>query len=274
MRKLLVAFDGTHFSTGAMNFVRLLNEREPVVVAGLFLPQVVYANLWSYADARAGSAFIPLIEGDESDLVEKNINRFIEYCGQNNISYKIHKDFYDFALPELKRESRFGDLLILGSETFYEDLGTSRPNEYLREALHAVECPVLLIPEQFDFPEKNILACDASETSVYAIKLFSYLFPEFRKNKTIVVTLPPADKKFLDHEPYVRELVTAHFPDCTLLHLDVDPSKYFATWVSEMESAILVAGSYSRSFFSELLKHSFVANVIRDHKVPVFIAHR
>lgn len=273
MRKLLVAFDGTHFSTGAMNFIRLLNEHEPVTVAGLFLPQVVYANLWSYADASAGPVFIPLIEEDESNLVDKNVNRFIDYCVAHKISYKVHKDFYDFALPELRKESRFGDLLILGSESFYENMGAGRPNEYLKQALHEVECPVLLIPEHFEFPEKNILACDGSASSVFAIKLFSYLFPEFRQNKTIVVTLPPSEKKFADHEHRIRELVAAHFPDCGVLHLDLDPDKYFATWISEMKSSVLVTGSYSRSFMSELFRHSFAANVIRDSKVPVFIAH-
>jgi hypothetical protein len=273
MRKLLIAFDGTHFSQGAMNFVRMLNEQEPVVATGIFLPQVVYANLWSYADASAGPLFVPLVEDNESKLIEKNVSRFTEYCLTNKIDYKVHKDFFDFALPELKKESRFGDLLILGSETFYENIGHDRPNEYLKEALHSVECPVMIVPEKFEVPNKNILACDGSAQSVFAIKLFSYLFPAFRANKTIVVTLPPAEKKFGSYEPYVRELVTSHYPDSTLLQLDVDPNKYFATWLLEMNSCVLVAGSYSRSFFSELFRHSFVANVIRDHKVPVFIAH-
>jgi hypothetical protein len=89
-----------------------------------------------------------------------------------------------------------------------------------------------------------------------------------------VVTLPPADKKFTEQEAYVRELVNAHFPDTTSLHLDVDPNKYFTNWISNMKSSVLVAGAYNRSFVSEMLRHSFVSNVIRDHKMPVFIAHR
>ena len=192
---------------------------------------------------------------------------------RHDAMHQVHKDFYDFALPELKRESRFGDLLLLGSESFYANLGTGQPNEYLTEALHTVECPVMVIPEQWSVPDRNILACDGSQASIFAIKLFSYLFPDCKNNKTLLITLPPADKKFGDQEPYIWEIVNAHFPDCTLMTLEVDPGKYFATWMSEMKSSVLVAGSYSRSFLSELLRHSFVASVIRDHKVPVFIAH-
>ena len=273
MRKLLIAFDGTLFSEGVMGFTRLLNTHESVMATGLFMPQVVYANLWSYASASAGPEFIPLIEQDESDIVRTNIDRFSNYCIKHKIAHQVHKDFYDFALPELKRESRFGDLLLLGSESFYANLGTGQPNEYLTEALHTVECPVMVIPEQWSVPDRNILACDGSQASIFAIKLFSYLFPEFKNNKTLLITLPPADKKFGDQEPYIWELVNAHFLDCTLMTLEVDPGKYFATWMSEMKSSVLVAGSYSRSFLSELLRHSFVASVIRDHKVPVFIAH-
>ena len=247
MRKLLIACDGTHFSEGVMGFTRLLNTHESVMATGLFMPQVVYANLWSYASASAGPEFIPLIEQDESDIVRTNIDRFSNYCIKHKIAHQVHKDFYDFALPELKRESRFGDLLLLGSESFYANLGTGQPNEYLTEALHTVECPVMVIPEQWSVPDRNILACDGSQASIFAIKLFSYLFPEFKNNKTLLITLPRT--------------------------LELDPRKYHATSMSEMKSSVLVEGSYSRSFLSELLRHSFVASVIRDHKVPVFIAH-
>jgi hypothetical protein len=185
----------------------------------------------------------------------------------------VHKDFYDFALPELKNESRFADLLIVGSEIFYENLEGPGLNESMGEMLHDVQCPVVIVPEKFEFPQSNILAYDGSESAVFAIKQFAYLFPEFSANKTILVHIQANEKEELPNQVLVEELVARHFPDLTLCGLDIDLKKYLSTWLSEQKGAILVSGAFGRSFISRLFRHSFIAKVISDHKLPVFIAH-
>ncbi|HET9744712.1 MAG TPA: hypothetical protein VFP97_03300, partial [Chitinophagaceae bacterium] len=171
MKKILLVFDGTNFSNGAFEFVRRLNEKNKILVIGVFVPQVNYANMWSYA-GTAGTVgtpgSIPLIEDDEAEQIGKNIERFQQLCENNHIEFRIHKDYYDFALPELKEETRFADVVVLGSESFYANIGTGEPNDYLKMALHDVECPVVIVPEKFSFPENNILSYDGSESSVYA----------------------------------------------------------------------------------------------------------
>ena len=56
MKKVLLVFDGTNFSEGAFEFVRRLNELQPLLVTAVFTPQVDYASLWSYASAAAASS--------------------------------------------------------------------------------------------------------------------------------------------------------------------------------------------------------------------------
>src|SRR6185503_2084598 len=122
MKKILLAFDGSNFSEGAFEFVRRLNELQPILLTGLFVPQVDYANLWSYAAAAgAGSGvYVPLLEDEEAEEIVKNIQRFESLCQKNDIRYRVHKEFFNFALPELKKETRFADLMILGGELFYK----------------------------------------------------------------------------------------------------------------------------------------------------------
>src|SRR6185503_12134589 len=175
MRKILLAFDGTHFSNAALEFAGKLNRKNLILLTGAFLPQTNFANLWSYSGgALAGQEFVPLIEEEEAEEVQKNIKRFESYCIDNSIEYKVHKDYFDFAVPELRKETRFADLLIISSETFYAEAGLNQPNAYLKEALYGVECPVIVVPDKFEFPACNILAYDGSESSVYAIKQFAY----------------------------------------------------------------------------------------------------
>src|SRR6187397_130544 len=103
MKKILLAFEGTHFSEGAFEFARRLNELQPILLTGVFLPQTELANLWSYADP-VGVPFIPTVESSEAEIVHQNIAGFERLCQGNCIDYRVHKDFYDLALPELKKE--------------------------------------------------------------------------------------------------------------------------------------------------------------------------
>ena len=274
MKKVILAFDGNHFSNGAMEFARLMNNHSPILLTGIFLPQLTYANLWSYADSSGGAFNIPLIEDSSAELVQENIGKFQDYCRQNEIQYKVHKDYLDFALPELKRETRFADVLILGGETFYRGFSKENRGEYMKEALHSAECPVVIVPEKFEPPKLNIIAVDGSESSLFALKQFSYLFGQFSQNRTLIVTTEDEDEVSKKVMECVNELTRCHFPNFSLVRLTFDPGKYLSTWVEEKKASIFVSGSFGRSFWSRLVKKSSVSELISDLTVPVFIAHR
>jgi len=274
MKKILLAFDGTNFSVGAFEFAQKMNEVSPILLTGIFLPQAEYANLWNYGDAMAGPLLIPVVESSEEEKMEKNKARFGKLCQGEGIDYRIHEDNFDFALPELKKETRFADLLIIGSESFYENMGIREPNEYLQDSLHEVECPVLVVPERFDYPLANILSYDGSESSVYAIKQFTYLFPEMSGNPTLLIYANKKTDSEIPEEVNIEELTARHFQDLTVTRIDTGSAKYFSSWISEKKSAVLISGSFGRSLFSRIFKKSFISDVIRDHKLPVFIAHK
>ena len=274
MKKILLAFDGDHFSEGAFEFARRLNELQPVLLIGVFLPQAESSDLWSYSVGVGTPTLIPQLETSESKLVQRYITRFEKLCRGNGIDYRVHKNFYEFALPELIKESRYADLLILGSEVFYENMGTNEPNDYLRDVLHDVKCPVLLVPEKFDFPESIILAYDNSEGAMYAIKQFAYLFPELTNLETLLVYANIDEGKDFPDKIQMEELAARHFSNLTLFKLEINPKKFFSTWIMEKKSAMLVSGSYGRSGISQFFNKSFIKEVIADHGLPVFIAHK
>jgi hypothetical protein len=237
-----------------------------------------YAGLWSLAGTAGGTIAVPsapLVEEEEAEQIGKNMKRFERLCTSNDIEFRIHEDSYDFALTELKKETRFADILILGSQSFFESSGIGEPNDYLRMVLHEVECPVVVVPEKFSFPTNNILTYDGSESSVYAIKQFTYLFPEFsQRQPTLLVYLKDESEDDIPNQEYIEELAARHFPDLTIMKLHLDPKKFFADWIRNKVSAILVSGAFGRSSFSRLIKKSFVREVIREHKLPIFVAHK
>jgi len=273
MKKVLLMFDGAHFSKGAFDFVRQLNMLEHVLVTGVFLPQSVASSLWSYTDAMTGTVLMPVLPQTDTEVLKASRTEFETLCRKNGMEYRVHEDAYDFALPELITESRFADLLVIGSESFYQD-EEHEINEYLQEVLQRVECPVIVVPEHFEFPNTTILSYDGSASSVYAIKQFAYLFPELSRQPTLLVYAHEDDKIEFPHESNIEELTARHFQDLSLLKLEINPSKYFTAWMNQKEGAILVAGAYGRSTISQMFKRSFIKSVIGAHKIPVFIAHR
>jgi len=274
MKKVIIAFDGTHFSKSAFEFAKQLNKLEPILLAGVFLPQIEIANLWSYAAASTGAPFIPLIEEGEAEAIEKNIKNFENLCIKNDIEHRIHKDFFDLTLHELKKETRFADLLILSSQKFYENLGENTSYSYLQDALQDTECPVVLVPEEFTFPKNIILAYDGTESSVFAIKQFAYLFPQLCNKRAILVYVHKNTDKDFPDKIQIEELAARHFTNLELLKLNINPKKYFTTWITAQKAPILISGSYGRSGLSELFKKSFIKEIIGEHNLPIFIAHK
>lgn len=54
MKKIVIAFDGTNFSEGALAFAIGLNKLSPLLLVGSFLPQIDLSSSWSYAMGGAG----------------------------------------------------------------------------------------------------------------------------------------------------------------------------------------------------------------------------
>ncbi len=147
MKKILLAFDGQHFSEGAFQMARYLNSQEPCLITGVFLNPVDYREVIGYSGMGIGApVVVPMMEHDEA-VMTRNIKHFEAKCEENKMEYRVHKDSQVFALSELATETRFADLLIISSELFYQNIDKGQPNDYLKKTLHYAECPVLLVPE-------------------------------------------------------------------------------------------------------------------------------
>lgn len=274
MKKVLLAVDGTNFSAGAFDFVCKLNEKEPLLLTGVFVPQLDYADLWNYPVAvGAGAVYVPLTANDAPDeALARQVALFEKSCQRRGIPYRVHADAEDYALPELKRESRFADVMIVGGESFYRNVAGINRTNFLTGLLHHAECPVMVVPEAAPFPQTNLLAYDGSEASVYAVKQFAYLFPHLAANKTVLVYAEEEGNRDFPYRNEIVELVNQHYPDLALYKLP--HKRYFNVWLSEHKGALLVCGSFGRSALSQALRKSFAADAVQAHKLPVFIAHK
>ena len=271
MKKVIIAFDGIHYSDGAFEFARRLNQLRAIFLTAVFVPQAE-VPAWSYAEGDS-QGYIPLLEGTRSDVIERNIQDFEQQCKENNIQYSIHRDFNGYAITELKRESLYADLLLIATELFYSTRDAEIPNVYLKKLLHDVKCSVILIPETFKFPERIVIGYDGSENSVFALKQFAYVLPELTQLKTSIVSIGIKKNKSLSDDKQLIELAERHFSDYSIERLDLISKTFFGAWLAELKSVLFVCGSYGRSAFTRLIRKSFADSVIREYALPIFISH-
>jgi hypothetical protein len=67
-----------------------------------------------------------MIEHDEK-VIEEISKHFETLCQENRMEFRVHKHACFRALSELATETRFADVLIIGSELFYENIDRANP---------------------------------------------------------------------------------------------------------------------------------------------------
>lgn len=271
MRKILFALDDNRLSEAAFSFATKINEQEAVQLTGMYIPSLTDDAQWAVPGAEAAFYMSRLIEENDIDVLG-NITAFKQACADNHISHRVH-GLGTPVLQELRKETRFADILIVGLERYEREATQVFAEDDLQKIFEVAECPVVLVPHGASFPENIVVAYDGSADSVYALKTFAYLLPELAKMPAEVI-YANAGNAAVPGEQHVKELVALHFSTPAFSVLEFDPAKYLATWMAERPGSMLVSGSYGRSELSQLFRKSFLKEVLREHKVPIFIAHR
>lgn len=274
MKKFIIALDGQNFPQGAFEFAKSVNQNSKVLLAGVFLSPVDYSKVLALTGIQ-GVTLMPewLMRNDDDVLVNKNINTFKTACINEGIEYRIHNDTEMMAISSLIEETRFADALLISSELFYANVSTVQPNYYLEEVLKKSECPVMLVPENYQEPEHIVLTYDGSESSVFAIKQFTYVYPELSAKETVLLSILSHEDEAPEYK-MMNELVSRHYPNLQIQSLHLKHKRDFADWLSAKPNSFIVMGAFSRSLFSQLFKKSFATDVISEIKMPIFISHK
>ena len=273
MKKILIAFNGAHFPTSSLDFAVDMNNDAPIMLTGIFLPSVDYANFLNFT--YYGLAVPPFYideYADDKQQIEKNKEAFKAFCSRHNIKYRIHDEIMEDIIKGLCVETRFADMLVLNSLYFSEGLGDMVQDDYIEKTLHKAECPIVLLPAAYDAPENIVIAYDGSPSSMFAIKQFVYTLPHLTDLNTLIVYIGKEDHDIPSWE-LIKEYAPNHFNQLAIFKLDIDARKYLSSWMEERGATMLVCGAFGRSNFSQLFKETFVKELIQEAETPLYIAH-
>lgn len=263
MEKILLAIDAIKPDKNTLEFACYLARLTKSKITGVFLENAVLADTVTdgVKDRKAMSC-----------LPEDNIRWFNEKCINEETRHDLHTD-HGVTVKELVAESKYADLVIVDAETSFNKLYEGSPTKFVTEFLKDSECPVVIAPEEFDGIDEIILAYDGSSSSIFAIKQFTYLFPQL-SNKKISVVQVSRDGRWTEQEKdKFSKWLKNHYTDLNFIALKGETDTALFDFLLRRKNIFLVMGAYGRSNISQLLKHSRAELIIKTITQPIFIAH-
>lgn len=277
MKKIISAFDGYKFSESAKDYTIYLAKQTNAHVVGVFLDDVWYHS-YRLADVHfggnGGGSNLKQLDKQDQEKRDHAVHTFENDLQIAKLNYSIHRD-KESAFPDLLHETVYSDLLVISKDETFTRFEESVPTRFIAELLAETQCPVLLVPHTFRPVNKVVLLYNGKPSSVYAIKMFSYLLPSLKHLEVEVLTVN--DEKQSLHLPdnkLMKEFMHRHFPQATFNVLKGDFKEEIVTYLKlQKENTLAVLGAYQRNMVSRLLKRSLADELMEKVNLPLFIAH-
>ncbi len=277
MKKIIAAFDGLKYSASTQAYSIEVARHSDAHLIGIFLDDPAYNSFNTYdLMVKRQLPESSIRDYQARDLATRTAaaNDFEKACRQAGISYSIHHN-RNVAIQELKHESIYADLLIIDCRESLSIRKQKPPTRFIRDLLAEVQCPVLLVPPKFRAIDKLVLLYDGAPASVYAIKMFSYLLPQFAALEPEVISVNPLNSTLhLPDNKLMKEFMKRHFPSAVYkVSKGWAETEIVRHLQDEGANALLVLGAYSRGTVSRWFHESMADILMRELKLPMFIAH-
>ena len=280
MQKIVVAFDSLHFSESALQYAIYLGRQRKTNLVGVFLDNPSYNTFFTLPDTFseddddvATQKKIRRLKRKDSLTKANGLKRFETECSAAAIRYSIHGDNFDSN--DLIRETIFADLLIIDAHEKFTASLQEAPSSFIRNLLKNTHCPVLLVPESFTAIESVTVLYNGEPSSVLALKMFNYLFPNFDDLKTqIIYAQAPGSLDQIPEAQMMKEWGQRHFSN---IDYEVLPNSSKKQLLEELKNkhghSVIIAGAYQRSLLSMALHPSLADSIIKQLNNPLFVVH-
>lgn len=278
MKKFLAVFDGYKMSKSTLQYSIELAKLENAHLVGVFLDEFIYHSYSVYkvmTTEKDAENVLEKLDEKDNKLRDESVMQFQKECGKAGIQYSIHRD-KNLALQELKEESMFADLVIINEYETFTRYKEKPPGRFIKDLLGDIQCPVLVVPGSYKEIDKILLLYDGAPSSLYAIKMFSYLLNHLKSLPVEVYTVKenymatlrlPGNKR-------MREFIKWHFPKATItVEKGIAEEQIPGYLRNHKENELVIMGAYRRGEISRWFKTSMADILMRETEMPLFIAH-
>ena len=268
MKKILVVFNGTNYPSHVPEFALLLADGGYALLQPVFI-QPVHVSEGQYLfpnDLSLSQSSYTKEDEESADLhaLEANRRLFTDSCQSKNVDcFSDTKNWV--SSEELIEHSKFADFVVSDTKEALEDYS-------FKQFLASAHCPVFLIHRNFEKPDRVILAYDETPSSIYALKLYSYLFPQWHLLNSALLSINP--KLQTENEQHLKQWLSLHFNNLSIHLLKGDLKKELLEFVGEEASqSLIVMGAFGRKGLAALFHNSLSNTLLEETNASLFIAH-
>lgn len=278
MKNIRLVIDADHLNPHQVQFACYIATLTQSRLTGVFIKNDAYEQLPLSKSTFLISSFGDVVTADLPGSREREIKHrqnehvFRTICNQEGVLASVREDKQD-PLEEILAESRYADLLIVGSELAFEPSDEAKPTFFVKELLNAAECPVIVAPDHFEGIDQIVFAYDGNASAVHAMKQFSYLLPELEDCRLTVVQVIRDGEAEDAHADKLAQLVSSHYSNVHFKKLFGRANTELFTYLIDKKNTLVVMGSYGRTAISSMLVPSTADPLIRHLNIPFFIAH-
>jgi len=271
MEKILFLVDQNGIDGPALNFACYLAERTASKLSPIFLDPFLFSLSKSEKalfEAGSGHSSNTLDDDHRFSSLSENRSAFKQSCAAKGVKWLMDTEAL-LTPADIVRETRFADLLIMGSKARPE----MPPSALLREILSRSECPVIVAPAEFEGIDQIVFAYDGSESSMFAIKQFTYLLPQFSDGRVIYLQVNHNDGHEISSQEKLREFLQMHYSSVGYHVLHGKAGDELFAYLSAKKKTMVVIGAYGRSVMSTALRGSAADLLLKTIALPVFVSH-
>ena len=275
MEKILLVINARKPDTASIDFACSMAALAETRLTGLFIENLFFEYI--PAGGIDSPSYFETVKENAGATVtadtEQAVRIFKDACQRMTVLSEVFIDKGE-PIQEVIFESRFADLLIIDPDISFYDREEQLPSHFVKEILANVECPVLLAPERFEDVEEIVFCYDGSASSVFAIKQFTYLLPEFSSKKVMLLEVnKTGNEEFTERHRRMMEWLRAHYHSAYYHALKGDVKDELFTYFFMKTKKIIVMGAYGRNMPSNFFKRSSADILMRMVDLPLFITH-
>ena len=271
MTNILLAVKGDSFAIPTLEFAAYLAALNHSRLTALILEAEPAEHAASGASAQQAAK-----HGQHAPVAAATISKqedaLQRACADRGIAVRIRYGG-NSPLAAVIKESRFADVVVLDASTSFRSNYEGTPTDFVKDVLKDAECPVVIAPEVFEPIQEVVFTYDGSASSVFAMKQFTYLFPELDEMKVTVLHIDE-DRHWDDEEK--KELgswLQNHYSAIGFDSKTGDTTYELLASLFLRRNVFIVMGAYGRSAVSRFFRHSEADLLLKTISRPVFIAH-
>jgi len=269
MKKILVLINDYKVPEKALNLAIKLAVQKQSTLFGIFTQSLKYTGegylfpsdiTLTDTDVRTATD-----EDEHLHLLDTSMKSFSESCEAANVSFKTHS-LSSKHLETLIDYSAFADLIVCDAD--------NPPTHYsMNTFLADTHCPVLMINKDYISTDMLVFAYDDRLSSIYAIRLFSYLFSFYKDLPVHFVSVLPTHVLGLEYDDLIREWLPLHYANAKIEIIKGETKNELTNYINRLSNPLVVMGAFGRSSLSRFFKESLANYIITQTNAPIFIAH-